>query len=169
MIIKCVGAGEGKCPLQHMIHCTKFVLGHHCPHSCACSGNVWLVLLTSLHPFVSDGVPVLTDHACYASQHSSPRTFCCCQLLHLDLSSNISLLFLFAQFTSLEAQIPKMCKNTFSKHAGRFSKHALAVQIPSFAAQNSTRFFRRVWGGRFPKHAFALFSKHALPGGRPDS
>ena len=27
MIIKYVGAGEGKCPLQHMVHCTRFVWG----------------------------------------------------------------------------------------------------------------------------------------------
>ena len=82
MIIKSVGARDGKGPLQHMIHCTKFVLGPNCPHSCACSGNVWLVcpvkiLLTSLHPFVSDGVPVLTDHVMPPS--FAPRTFGCCR------------------------------------------------------------------------------------------
>ena len=81
----------GKCPLRHMIDCIKLVLCPHCPHSCACSGNVWLVcplkiLLTStsLHPFVSDGVPVLTDHVMppsFASPPSAvppsfaPRTF----------------------------------------------------------------------------------------------
>ena len=40
------------------------------------------ILLTSLHPFVSDGVPVLAGHAIRPS--FAPRTFGCCHLLQWE-------------------------------------------------------------------------------------
>ena len=136
-----------------------------CLHWKCLAGLSSRILLTSLHPLSPMVCQCWLTMLCLPAL--LPSHLRLLPPIAVNLSSNISLLFLFARFTSLEAQMPKTCKNTFSKHAGRFSKHALAVQAPLVCWAKQHPHFSPHLGQQVPKHAFALFQNmHFLEGGQ---
>ena len=155
MIIKCVEAGDVKCPLQHMIHCMKFVLGLHCPPSCACSGILFVcpskIFLTSLYRFVSHGVPVLTMLCLPASlpAPSAVATSCSKPLLEHLFTFPLLSVYVTGSTDSKNAH----------KHVFKARRQVFKTRPTPIFAGHSTCIFRWVRGSRFSKHVLHFFKR----------
>ena len=151
-----------------MIHCTNFVWPSLSTSMCLqwqllfiCHVNTFR---TSLHPLISDGVPVLVDHGTLPILARPTCSYC--QLVNVPVASLCSAFFcLFSYLVALFLQ--QACKSTFSKHTSRFSKHALAFQ-PFLAVKTAPAFCAVSWAAGF-QSALLNFSKICASTGRQDS